>query len=59
MMMDTSVFLTVTEACGLLRIGRSKLYQLIGAGSIKVTKIGRKTLVKRCDLDGYIERLGA
>lgn len=43
--------LTVTEAYSFLRISRSKLYQLIGDGAIRVVRFGkRSTRVPRSEV---------
>jgi excisionase family DNA binding protein len=36
---------TVDEACSVTGLGRTKLYELIGDGSIATTTIGRRRLV--------------
>lgn len=44
----------VEEACRRLGIGRSMLYQMIGAGEIKTIKIGCRTLVPETELQKVI-----
>jgi excisionase family DNA binding protein len=46
----------VREACRLTGIGRSKLYELIAAGEIKIVKIGTITLVPVASLRSFLER---
>lgn len=36
---------TIEEACSASGLGRTKLYELIGAGSLETTMIGRRRLV--------------
>src|SRR5579864_6030397 len=36
---------TITEACEATGLGRTKLYELIGAGAIETTIVGRRRLV--------------
>jgi excisionase family DNA binding protein len=36
---------TIDEACSATGLGRTKLYELIGAGSLATTTIGRRRLV--------------
>ncbi|AUW56881.1 excisionase [Sphingobium sp. SCG-1] len=48
----------IREACRMTGIGRSKLYELIGAGEIEVVKIGALTLVPVASLRKLIERGG-
>jgi excisionase family DNA binding protein len=40
----------VASACSLLSVSRTTIYGLINAGSLKPTKIGRKTLFRFDDL---------
>jgi len=46
---------TVADACAVTGISRSKLYELIGAGEIDTTTIGRRRLVKAASLRSFIE----
>jgi excisionase family DNA binding protein len=45
-----------SEACGLLSIGRSKLYELIAPGDIETVKIGTGTRVVMASLRGLFAR---
>ena len=36
---------SISEACRMLGIGRTTLYQLIGSGRLKTIRIGRRRLV--------------
>jgi len=47
----------VSEAAHTLAISRSRLYQLIGAGEIRILKDGARTLIRRAELEGYLDRL--
>jgi excisionase family DNA binding protein len=38
-------------------VGRTKLYELIKSGDIRVVKIGRRTYVPRTELEAYVARL--
>ena len=53
-----SVALTVrvADAAGLLGIGKTKIYELIGAREIEIIKLGRATLIIRASLEAFIER---
>jgi excisionase family DNA binding protein len=51
------IFLPIPDACRVLGVGRSKLYELIAAGDISIRKIGRKTLIPREDLMSFAARL--
>lgn len=44
------VFLTPTETALFLGVGRTYIYDCINRGQIKVTRIGRKTLISKADL---------
>ena len=47
----------VVEAAYALAISRSRLYELIGAGDIKILKDGGRTLIRRSELEAYLARL--
>jgi excisionase family DNA binding protein len=51
------LLLTPQEATELLGISRSKLYELLRAGTIESVKIGDCRRVPRAALDEYVERL--
>jgi len=40
----------------MLGIGRTKLYELIGAGEIETIKVGRITLIAMRALEDFVER---
>ena len=46
----------VADAASLLGIGKTKIYELIGAREIEVIKLGRATLIIRASLEAFIER---
>lgn len=46
----------VREACRMTGIGRSKLYELIGAGEIEIIKVGTITLIPMTALQHFVER---
>ncbi|HWW25331.1 MAG TPA: helix-turn-helix domain-containing protein [Caulobacter sp.] len=47
----------VRDAAQLLAISRSRLYELIAGGKIRVLKDGARTLVRRSELVNYLDRL--
>ncbi len=49
----------VKEAAEVLAISRSRLYELVSAGEILVLKDGSRTLVRRSELEAYLDRLEA
>ena len=42
---DQRLTCTVLEACQVIGVGRTKLYELIGCGKLRTTTIGRRRLV--------------
>ena len=48
---------TIDEACERLSIGRSTFYSLRNDGSIKVKKIGSKTLISIDEITRFINQL--
>jgi excisionase family DNA binding protein len=54
-----SLLLTVEEAAALLRIGRSRVYDLIASGEIESVKIGGSRRVPRDAAEAYVRRLVA
>lgn len=47
----------VAEAAYALAISRSRLYELIGSGQIRILKDGGRTLIRRGELEAYLLRL--
>jgi len=47
----------VKEAAELLAISRSRFYELIADGQIRVLKEGARTLVRKTELEAYLDRL--
>jgi excisionase family DNA binding protein len=52
-----SLLLTVEEAAEMLRIGRTRTYELVMSGRITSVKIGRRRLVVRASLQEFVARL--
>ena len=48
---------TPAEACEALRIGRTKLYELIAAKKLKAVALGGKTLVLRAEVERFLNTL--
>lgn len=48
-------FLTITEACELLSLSRWTIWRAIKNGELKAGKIGRRTLIRRMDLENLFE----
>jgi excisionase family DNA binding protein len=49
--------LSVSEACRVSGIGRTKIYEAISDGSLKARKLGKRTLVLRGDLQAFLDNL--
>lgn len=46
---------TVRQAGQVVPMGRTKIYELIRAGTLKTVKIGRRTLITAASLQALIE----
>jgi excisionase family DNA binding protein len=49
--------LSVAEACAIAGIGRTKLYEAIGEGSLVARKFGKRRLILRDDLRAFLAGL--
>ena len=49
--------LSVTDACRVAGIGRTKIYEAIADGQLKARKFGKRTLILRADLRDFLARL--
>ncbi|QCI64578.1 helix-turn-helix domain-containing protein [Phreatobacter stygius] len=47
----------VTEAAGLIGIGKSKAWELIASGELRAVRIGGRTVVRRADLTAFLDEL--
>ena len=52
--MDT--FLTVREAAEVLRISKSKAYELVSSGELPLVRFGKVVRISRASLLGWLER---
>jgi excisionase family DNA binding protein len=50
---------SVRETLNLLSIGRTTFYQLVNRGDLKITKLGKKSLVYATDIAGLLVSLRA
>lgn len=48
--------LTIDDLCQKLGIGRNSAYKLINSKEIKSTKIGKRHIIRRQDLNQYISQ---
>jgi excisionase family DNA binding protein len=51
------ILVTVEEAAGLMRIGRTTAYELVMRGSLQSVKVGRRRLVVRQGVQDYVSEL--
>lgn len=56
---EPELLLTAAEAAAVLKIGRSKLYELVARGAITSVKLDRCRRFRRSDLDRFIRALPA
>jgi excisionase family DNA binding protein len=54
---DTPLLYTLPEAAALLRISRTKLYELLTANEIESVHIGRSRKIPAAALDAYVDSL--
>jgi excisionase family DNA binding protein len=59
MMRDTDELLTVDQVADILKLGRTKLYEIMDRGDLPSIRIDRSRRILRSDLDAYIARLRA
>jgi excisionase family DNA binding protein len=59
MMRDTDELLTVDQVADILKLGRTKLYEIMDRGDLPSIRIGRSRRILRSDLNCYIARLRA
>jgi len=57
--LDRPMCISVNDAMKRYGIGRTKLYELLGDGSLKAWKLGAKTLIDLDAADTYFARLPA
>ena len=53
----TPELLTIPEFCKSVNIGQTRFYQLLNSGKINAVKLGKKTLVKREELESFVSNL--
>jgi len=57
--MAAPIALSVSEACAVARIGRTRIYEEIRAKRLPARKNGRRTIILADDLRRYLEALPA
>ncbi len=50
----TPLAYTITNVCRISGCGRTKVYEEIAAGRLKVTRIGRRTLIRHAELERWL-----
>ncbi|MDE0878314.1 MAG: helix-turn-helix domain-containing protein [Sphingomonas bacterium] len=50
------ITVTIEDAKKVTGLGRTKLYELIGNGSLDVVRIGRRTLVKTASIRALVDQ---
>lgn len=48
---------SIEETCKITGIGRTKLYEAIGAGRLAAKKYGKRTIILRSDLEEFLNQL--
>ena len=48
---------SIEEACKITGLGRTKLYEAINKGLLPAKKYGKRTVILRHDLEGFLENL--
>jgi excisionase family DNA binding protein len=51
---EEAAFLTVRELASLLRVSRTKAYQLVAAGEVPSVRVGGQVRIPREDLDRHL-----
>ena len=57
MQMDNQLLLSVEEAAELLRLARTRIYELVMTRKIQSVKVGRRRLVARTSLLDFVQTL--
>jgi excisionase family DNA binding protein len=53
---EAAPVLTIAEAADYLRVSQRLVQRLIADGRLRSTRLGRRVLVRRVDVDAYLER---
>lgn len=56
-MTNSKMLLTINEAVTISGIGRTSLYQLFKSGDLQPVKVGKRTLIRREDLESFVKEL--
>jgi excisionase family DNA binding protein len=55
---EPSPYLSIEEAAAFLRTGRQRIYDLCSSGCLERVKEGRRTLLRRADLEAWLQKEG-
>lgn len=53
----TTELLTIPQFCEAVKCGKTYAYQLLSAKKLPAVKLGKKTLIRRADMESYIDSL--
>jgi excisionase family DNA binding protein len=57
--LHAQLLMSVADGMKILRVGRTKIYQLIAGGELEIVKIGTATRVVVSSIEAYVDRLRA
>ena len=55
-MIEDRIAVRIPEACRMIGIGRSKLYELMDAGDLETIKVGASRLILVSSLQAFVEQ---
>ncbi len=53
------ISLSIEEVCAATGLGRTKIYEAVGAGALPAKKWGKRTLILKSDLEAFLNGLDA
>jgi len=55
---DDRILVSIPDACRLLGVGRSTVYELLGSGSLDGVKLRKRRLVVRSSISRFVASIG-